>query len=231
MDMNQRHSSSTRDYAQLGDARILYNPTRLTAISREWFDASFWELRKAVRASFQGRGEALAVETSIGPVVLRRYRRGGWMARFVRDRYLYTGYERSRPFREFDVLQTLLERGLPVAEPLAALCERNGRSYRAALLTFEIEGSRTLADVAADLASSDWSELRDVLGEFFEAGLEHPDLNARNILRDRLGRWFLIDFDRARVHASARSPQPMLRRLLRSLAKEGVQLEPSLIGL
>jgi len=229
--MNQRHSSSTREHARLGAARILYNPNRLTTISREWFDADFWRLRDAVRARFEGRGEALAIETSIGPAVLRRYRRGGWIARLVHDRYFFIGFDQSRSFREFDVLQTLFEQGLPVPEPLAALCERRGRAYRAALLTAEIEGSRTLAELAADLDEADWSELRNVLNGFFRVGLEHPDLNAGNILRDRQGQWFLIDFDRARVHASARSPQPMLRRLLRSLGKQGVQIDPALIGL
>jgi 3-deoxy-D-manno-octulosonic acid kinase len=229
--MEQRDPPSTRSLVQWGGRRILYNPTRLTTVSLEWFDPRFWSMRNLVRQRFEGRGQALAVDTPAGPLVLRRFLRGGWVARWVRDRYLFLGQERSRAFREFDLLQKLFERGLPVPEPMAALCDQSGLTYRSALIMSEIAGGQTLADLADQLSSEQWSELRMTLRSFFEAGLRHPDLNARNILRDQQGRWYLIDFDRARLARRPVDPRPMIRRLQRSFRRLGVRIEAGALDL
>jgi 3-deoxy-D-manno-octulosonic acid kinase len=224
--MARDHPASTRKLIQWGGHRILYNPSRLTTISLEWFDPAFWSMRDLVQRRFEGRGQALAIATPTGPAVLRRFLRGGWVSRLVRDRYLYLGPFRSRAFREYDLLRALFEQGLPVPEPLAALCDRRGLTYRAALITGEIPGARTLASLAAGLQDEDWHALRLTLDQFFAAGLKHPDLNAKNILRDQRGNWYLIDFDRARQAARRSDPAPMLRRLQRSLHRLGLPAAP-----
>jgi 3-deoxy-D-manno-octulosonic acid kinase len=228
--MEQRDPPSTRRLIQWGGRGILYNPSRLSAVSLEWFDPRFWELRSLVRQRFDGRGQALAVETPAGPAVLRCFLRGGWVARWVSDRYLYLGQERSRAFREFDLLQALRERGRPVPEALAALCDRSGPSYRAALIMREIPGAQTLAELAEQLTPDQWADLRATLESFFVIGLSHPDLNARNILRDQDGHWFLIDFDRARLSGRPVDPRPMIRRLRRSFGRLGLQVAPAALG-
>lgn len=225
--MEQRDPPSTRSLIQWGGRRILYNPSRLTTVSLEWFEPRFWSMRDLVRQRFEGRGQALAVDTPIGPVVLRRFLRGGWVARFVSDRYLFLGQQRSRAFREFDLLQKLFERGLPVPEPLAALCDQSGLSYRSALIMSEITGGQTLAELAGQLSPGQWAELRAMLRAFFAVGLRHPDLNARNILRDQEGRWYLIDFDRAGLTGRPVDPRPMVKRLQRSFRRLGLNIEPA----
>jgi len=225
--MEQQHPPSNQSLIQWGRRGILYNPSRLTTLSLEWFEPRFWALRGLVRRSFVGRGQVLAVDTPSGPAVLRRFLRGGWVARWVTDRYLFFGYVRSRAFREFDLLQELFNRGLPVPEPLAALCDRSGLTYRAALITREIPGAQPLSELAEDLSSDDWAGLRATLDSFFKAGLRHPDLNAKNILRDHHGRWHLIDFDRARILHRPSDPYPMIKRLKRSFGRLGLRIESS----
>ncbi len=209
---------------QAGSTRILYNSERLPAVSLEWLQPAFWQLRDGVVEQLGGRGQALALETAAGPAVLRRYQRGGRVARLGRDRYLFTGFERSRPVREFRVLEQLFDVGLPVPEPLAASCERSGLIYRAGLLTRRIADARSLAELAESMDTEDWKKLGHTLAAFFRAGVLHADLNARNILRSGASAWYLIDFDRARVAPRPVSGSSMLRRLFRSLDKLGVDI-------
>lgn len=209
-----------------GRLRILYDPEHLQVISPEWLEPAFWELRDAVLARYSGRGSALAVATEAGPAVLRRYLRGGLPGRIVHERFVFLGHDRSRSFREWRLLQRLHAAGLPVPQPLLASCERLGLSYRAALMTRQIPGARSLAQAALQLGPADWERLGQVLGRFFRAGVIHADLNAHNLLLDAAGRWHVIDFDRGRQRSRAVDPTPMLRRLQRSLDKLGIRGHP-----
>lgn len=207
---------------QAGSTRILYDPSALDVVSPEWLEPDFWRLREAVLAQFGGRGQALAVTTDAGPAVLRRYLRGGMVARIVRERYFFTGYRRSRSFREFRILEQLHRKGLPVPQPLLAGCERRGLTYRAAILTRLLENTISLPQAADILEPDHWRGLGQTLERFFRAGVVHPDLNAHNLLIDGDCHWYLIDFDRARIEDGPVDPQPMLKRLERSLEKLGI---------
>ncbi|WP_376691374.1 3-deoxy-D-manno-octulosonic acid kinase [Wenzhouxiangella sp. EGI_FJ10409] len=214
---------------QAGSTRILYDPSALDVVSPEWLDPGFWRLRDAVLAEFGGRGQALAVATGAGPAVLRRYLRGGMIARVSRERYFFTGYQRSRSFREFRVLDRLRRMDLPVPEPLIASCERRGATYRAAILTRLLENAISLPEAADILEPEHWQRLGATLGRFFRAGVVHPDLNASNLLIDGDCHWHLIDFDRARIENGPVDPEPMLKRLERSLDKLGITGERALL--
>ena len=209
--------------------RILYDSGRITAISPEWLQPAFWRMRNSVVAELGGRGQALQLETPAGPAVLRRYLRGGVVARISHDRYLFTGYDSSRSFVEWRVLSALYDRGFPVPPPLMASCERTGPIYRAGILTGLIPAARSLADVARELGEDDWRRLGRMLKEFFDAGLVHADLNAHNILCDVSGQWYLIDFDRARLLDRPALPDRMLNRLFRSFDKLGIDARRDLI--
>jgi 3-deoxy-D-manno-octulosonic acid kinase len=206
---------------QAGSTRILYDPGWTTAISLEWLHTDFWRLRGAVRRELGGRGQAIAIDTLGGPAVLRRYHRGGQVARISRDRYLFRGYSPSRGFREWRLLARLHADGLPVPRPLMASCERVGMTYRAGLMTGLIDGAEPLQQRVDDLSERDWQHLVGTLRRFFEAGVVHADLNAGNVLRGGDGCWYLIDFDRARLRGGRVDPTRMIRRLRRSLTKNG----------
>lgn len=199
--------------------RILADADLAEAVEPAWFDPAWWQHRGAVRAELGGRGQALLIDAPVGAVVLRRFQRGGLVARIAADRYFWLGDDRSRSFREFRLLQQLTERGLPVPVPVAASLERRGTFYRAGLLTRFIPNTRELAGLAAELPIRQWRELARTLDDFFSAGLRHPDLNARNLLLDAEGRWHLLDLDRARLAGGASEGVGMRRRLARSLEK------------
>ncbi len=220
-------ATEVRPEAQLqaGTTRILYDPVAINAPTPEWLDPEFWRAQSQVIAELGGRGQALLVETPAGPAVLRRFMRGGQMARISRDRYLFTGYQRSRAFREWRLLSCLRTLGLPVPAPLVASCERLGGCYRAALMTRYLPNSRSLAQVGNELDSEQWQALGDTLERFFRAGLLHADLNAHNLLIDESEQWHVIDFDRGRIGPAPSRPGPMLKRLERSLDKLAIDGE------
>lgn len=205
--------------AVLHDARLLPHP------DPAWLETGYWLDRDYRPPAWAGRGPVLAVTVSGIPAVLRRYRRGGLVSRLVTRDYVFTGWNRSRGFREWRVLRRLREAGLPVPEPLAASCERRGPVYRAGLLTRRLEGTRSLTEVSGEMTAGDWERLGNLLARFFAAGTWHPDLNAGNILMDTDGGFHLIDFDRARIRNGPVDGSAMLGRLERSLRKLGCRMD------
>jgi len=200
---------------------IVYDGDRLQAPDASLFDGAAWLARSSISGTAPGRGNTLFVESDAGPAVLRRYLRGGWAARLSTDRYLFTGYRRSRPFREFHLLAELLRDGFPVPAPLAAICQRFALTYRGALLTAAIPHAQTLADrLASGMDARSWAAVGDCIARFHAAGVTHADLNARNILIDQDERVFLLDFDRGSYRPGhGVDGAANLARLQRSLRK------------
>lgn len=199
---------------------IVYDADVLPAAEAQLFEPEYWRGQGALSGSAPGRGTTWFIEAPWGASVLRHYRRGGMVARFNQDQYLYTGRERSRPFREFHVLENMVADGLRVPAPQAALCRVTGPVYTAALMTRRIAPARPLVDHLAD-EDFDWQRLGAELRTFFNAGMEHADLNARNILiHDESRAAWVIDLD-----ASSYDPlrpgdgSGQLERLKRSLEK------------
>lgn len=205
---------------------IAYDASLMQAPGVDYFNVDFWRSQKALIGEAIGRGSVWLIDTPTGPVVLRQYLRGGWVARFNRQSYFFSTVNRSRPFREFHLLATLYQQGLPVPRPVAALCEHHGIISTGALMTTRISSAQTLADI---LSVSDGSpdfnaglpgRIGSCIRRFHEAGVWHADLNARNILLDAELRVFLIDFDRARyTPGKAVRGGGNLNRLKRSLLK------------
>ena len=202
---------------------IVYDGDCIQDPSENLFEPSWWEQSGSLAGRAPGRGSALFIDAPFGHVVLRRYLRGGWPARFSRDRYFFTGLRHSRPFREFALLSELYSHGLPVPAPLAAMCERGFLSYRGALLTRRLADVVTLGDLLGELNASDplWPGIGACLAHFHAAGVSHADRNARNILLRRdTGEVFLVDFDRSKFRPGRGvDGNANLARLYRSLQK------------
>ncbi|MEL6214274.1 MAG: 3-deoxy-D-manno-octulosonic acid kinase [Pseudomonadota bacterium] len=184
------------------------------------FDAAAWP--RQLGAADAGRGATAFVGDTSGDYALRTYRRGGAMASLLGDRYLFTGASRVRSLVEYRLLKDMYESGLPVPAPAAARCEREGLFYRAWLVTALIPETKTLTEALArsELAEDAWGALGDTLARFHRAGIDHPDLNANNILLQDGGQWFLLDFDRGRKRSPGSWSSGNLKRLYRSLLKE-----------
>ncbi|TFH87584.1 3-deoxy-D-manno-octulosonic acid kinase [Billgrantia azerbaijanica] len=205
----------------LYDAHSVWDADAAPQIGPGLFDPDAWRRKGLVVGEAPGRGASLFLDAGDAQWVLRPYRRGGMIARLSERRYLWTGDSRTRAFRELRLTATLHERGLPVPRPVAAGVTRHGPTYEAALLTVRIPGARALAELLA-AGEADEALLHRVgatIRRFHDAGLDHVDLNARNLLVDPVGRVWLIDLDRCRLRRPGRWHERNLARLARSLAK------------
>jgi 3-deoxy-D-manno-octulosonic acid kinase len=204
---------------------ILYDPARLDHPTPVDFDPAALAEAGRVTATATGRGSAwfiAAPHPGGGATVLRHYRRGGWIARWVADRYLWRGEEATRCFRELRLLAAIEAAGLPAARPVAARYQRAGPGYRADLLTLAIPGAQPLAARLRDgLPPALWRSIGATIRDFHDAGVCHADLNARNVLLDAGDGVHLIDFDRGALAGAGRWREANLVRLRRSLLKLG----------
>ncbi|HEX2166421.1 MAG TPA: lipopolysaccharide kinase InaA family protein [Longimicrobiales bacterium] len=144
--------------------------------------------------SFTGRGAAYRMSLAREDCVVRHYRRGGAVARVLHDEYLRTG--EPRPLRELHASIAARSRGVDTPEVLTAIMYLAGPLYRADLATRFVRGSRDLATVtfgadnltreaspeSAPERAAAWHAAGLLLRTAFAAGVEHADLNLRNIL-------------------------------------------------
>ena len=214
---NRGRRIATATGAMLADPDSLGNP-----ITESLFDPQFWRARGELAAVSGGRGSAWFIASATHDWALRHFRRGGFIARISRDRYVWAGEDRVRSFAEWRMLQRLALQGLPVPKPVAARYQRSGLFYRCDLITERIAGAQPLSAVLAAraLPEAEWRAVGAVLARLHEAGADHADLNAHNVLIDAAGGVSVIDFDRGRMR-----PAPggwtlgTLRRLRHSLDK------------
>lgn len=182
------------------------------------FDPENPDLR-AEKVSKGGRQAAWFIDLPIDMQgVLRFYRRGGLVGKVVQQRYAWMGAGNTRSWAEFVVMQYLQSR-IPqhVPMPLAAMYQRFGWSYEAAIIVERVPNVQPLATC---LEKADPQAVAKAILAMHEVGVWHADLNAYNILVDAFDQIWLIDFDRARrVSMDDKKRQGNLLRLQRSLHK------------
>lgn len=212
---------------------MLYDAARVGQPGAVLFDPEHWRARGALEAARGGRGTVAFVRTPEGERwVLRHYRRGGLAARLARDRYIWTGAERTRAFREWRLLRRLRAWQLPVPAPVAARYVREGLFYRADLLTAELPVRRTVAHALADapLPADAWLAIGRCVGQLHARGVQHADLNAHNLLLDDGDTVYVLDFDRGRIRPRGVWEDAVLARLDRSLRKVTADLPADRYG-
>ncbi|WP_404464657.1 3-deoxy-D-manno-octulosonic acid kinase [Vreelandella aquamarina] len=221
--LQQKNGLILHDADSLSDAcasHQLSSPTH--PLSTALFEAAYWRTRHLVVGEAPGRGSSLFLQARDGEQwVLRPYQRGGLIAKLSQQRYIWLGVERTRAFREVRLTAALYEQGLPVPRPVACCVTRFGLTYEAALLTVRIPGARALASLLS-AGEADEALLKRVgamIKRFHQAGLDHVDLNARNILVDEAGKPWLIDLDRCRLRPQGKWQASNLQRLERSVVK------------
>jgi 3-deoxy-D-manno-octulosonic acid kinase len=200
---------------------ILFDPERVDDPGWELFDRERWQARGALTAHSGGRGSIHFIEDRGRHWALRRYLRGGTVARLVRERFLYLGEERTRPFLELRLLATLLQKGLPVPVPVAAGYRRALITYEAELITERLAGAASLTEMlrAGRMNEARWVAVGKCLRRFHDAGVQHADLAANNIMLGEAGEVWVLDFDRGRLRRPGPWRERVLKRLARSLAK------------
>jgi len=245
-------SGAARDLVEIErpHARVLARPE-----ARSWVESALDRHETLHRAAsrrkdhirMEGRGTVYAVpappdeiEAALGARdrrwVVRHYRRGGWVAPILGDRYLSVGT--PRPFEELRVSDEVRGRRIPTPRVIAAAVYPSGIFYRGDLVTTFIPDAMELAEVLFDPKRGGVSgsvDRRQALSESgalirkaAAAGVMHPDLNARNILLEWSGQapqGHLLDLDRCRVASgprpdAARAMHDRLRRSLQKLEKK-----------
>ena len=208
-------------FAATARGGILYDASRFGKPDERLFEPEHWGRGGKLVMATGGRGGVCFIDSGAGHWVLRHYRRGGAIARLVRDRYLWFGARRTRSFREWRLLAQLTHLGLPVPAPVAARYERGPVTYRADLITERLPVSQTLADVVTgtSLDAYGWRRIGETIARFHAHGVHHADLNAHNIMLSPGPQVYLLDFDRGRIQARGSWEARVLARLRRSLEK------------
>lgn len=222
---------------QLGDSHceLLYDPALLSHPAAGFLQEDIFSHALDYQlVTVGGRGKAWFIELEGLSAVLRAYQRGGLLAKINRQTYLGWTAEQSRAFREWRLLHTLYQLGLPVPQPVAAsICRWPGRFsplYRAHILLKRIADVQTLQQRLAKqpLQKEIWARLGRCIRRFHNLGVYHDDLNASNILLDHRQRVYLIDFDKGEIRPQTNGEtdheaawkQQNLQRLHRSLLKQ-----------
>lgn len=209
------------EYLHEGGVAIVYDADRMLQVDHRCFDPQYWEAQSALVGQATGRGTTWFVQQGEEQWALRHYRRGGLVGKLVHDHYLWTGLPRTRAWREWHLTAQLHQQGLPVPAPVAARVCRKGLVYAADLITQRLPAVQSLSQrlQAAVLPIDDWRRLGACLRRFHDAGLDHADLNAHNILLNERAEFWLIDLDRGRLRKPGAWQNSNLQRLQRSLKK------------
>jgi 3-deoxy-D-manno-octulosonic acid kinase len=206
---------------RIARAAMLYDASRMDQPGFDAFERGYWRERGALEEVAGGRGTVAFVRDAGRRWVLRHYRRGGLVARFLDDTYFYTGPARTRAHAEFRLLRRLREWNLPVPAPVAARYVRAGLVYRADLITEELPTRLTLARAleTGPLEPATWRAVGRCIARLHARGVQHADLHAHNLLLGADGEVYVLDFDRGRIRERGAWEGRVLDRLRRSLDK------------
>lgn len=207
---------------QLDNQTIWYDETLLKEDPKQVFDAEFWQNASNVIGSAQGRGTTWFVQTETIEAALRHYRRGGLFGKLVEDSYLFSSWEKTRSYQEFQLLNTLIEAGVNVPRPIAARTVKSGVTYKADLLSEKIPNARDLVSILMEkpLPAEMYQKIGYEIRKMHDAQVNHTDLNIHNILIDVQDKVWIIDFDKCYQQSGNGWKQSNLDRLRRSFEKE-----------
>lgn len=189
-------------------------------IDIQWFDDKYWLNQGRLLGASSGRGSAWMVKSGHHKMMLRHYYRGGFPAKFNKDKYLWTGLNNTRSVKEYRLLAQMVGLGLPVPKPIAAQVNKQGINYQANILIEYIIHHSTFAGLLnTDSAVENWQKIGSTIATFHQHGINHVDLNAHNILISET-EIYLIDFDDSDQRQPKKSWQHNnLKRLKRSIDK------------
>lgn len=163
-----------------------------------------------------GRGGVLR----LGDMVLRPYRRGGFLRHFNERTYR----THLRFAAEHAVHRGLWEAGFPTVEPLGYAWRPSGIGVEGLLITRMTAGESWPR--RWDLSAARMPDIHRAISSLCKWGLWSPDLNATNVLLPSEDGALFLDWDRARFVPPDVDLWPRYRaRLERSLRKLGAPAE------
>lgn len=201
---------------------IVYDEHLLNDHIEDCFSADYWQQQGKVIGSAQGRGTTWFVQLEKLQGALRHYRRGGLFGKLISDHYLFNGWQKTRSVQEFYLLDKLNQAGVNVPKPIAARVKKRLFFYQADLLSEKIPAAQDLVDILQhrSLSSREYQAIGLQIKKMHNAQINHTDLNIHNILLDKQGKVWLIDFDKCYQQSGDNWKKANLERLLRSFNKE-----------
>jgi len=199
---------------------IITTPEISEQVHVDWFKQEYWLNQGRLLGANSGRGTAWTVKSEWGKWVLRHYLRGGLYAKINRDSYFWSGLQKTRAAKEFELLNKLQQLNLPSPKPIAALIVKHGLFYKNDLIMENIQHEQTFAQALVDTTDNEiWQNVGQTIAQFHANGIYHSDLNAHNILL-RQNKVYLIDFDKGEQRRiNAKWPHSNMTRLKRSIEK------------
>ncbi|WP_164503556.1 3-deoxy-D-manno-octulosonic acid kinase [Pleionea sediminis] len=192
-------------------------------LSPEWFEPNHWIDQNAITGTSTGRNTTYFFSSNNHEYVLRKYLRGGLIAKFNKDRYRFNSIESTRAYLELSLLEKMTQKALPCPRPTAGLIQKTGSHYRAKLIIERINNSKDAFELlkTEKLPDEIWRKIGATVRKFHDQNVFHSDLNIHNILVDDQNKIWIIDFDKCEFRTSNTTwKQQNLDRLLRSLKKE-----------
>lgn len=199
-----------------------YNPDIFPDCSSAVFEPSYWQQHNAITGSAEGRGTTLFLHYQGHDLVLRHYRRGGLIGKWVDDSYFFTGFSRTRAWQELILLSKMKALGLPCPTPVAAGVTRVGPFYSADIISQKIANAQDTHNLLLreSLTQQIWQKIGQTISQFHNAQVYHHDLNIHNIMLDTSDKVWLIDFDKCTFKSGNNWKVDNINRLQRSLNKE-----------
>lgn len=181
-------------------------------------------------SALSGRSSVEAVTLSnIGPVIIKYYTRGGILRYINKKWYLNLGNHRCR--LEYEWMVKARSLGILTPEPVA-YAYQGYWFYRGWLITREICGHQTLADLSLKDASRTeraLEKLTALIDLLIDNRILHVDLHPGNVLVNEAGEVYLIDFDKSRAYLGGkdRLRDRYINRWSRAIVKHNL---PDMLG-
>ena len=216
---------------------LICQPELKEIVEAQWFEQDHWLHQGRLMGANSGRGSAWIIKSEHGKWILRHYFRGGLYAKISKDKYLWTGVDNCRAFKEFQLLSQLQQWQLPAPKAVAARVSKHGLFYRNDLLMEQIMHKQTFgqhlnqsmleptksegntSEVESETEIKIWTYIGQTIAKFHNKGIYHSDLNANNILiAEELV--YLIDFDKGDIRTpNIQCQSKNIARLKRSIEK------------
>lgn len=186
------------------------------------FDIDYLEGKQAITRIAEGRGKVYFFKHHKSALVLRHYCRGGLYGKTNKDRFLYTGIDKSRAFQELQMLDYLQHNKIDVPRPVAARIVKQGLFYRADIITEAVTNAQELHDMLKlrPIADELWLEIGRALARLHRLNIRHDDINVKNILIRNNSEVVIIDFDKCRKQDVGNWQSANVARFYRSLIKQ-----------
>ncbi len=202
---------------------IQYDPNTFKNFSSLLFNIDYISKEGLIKSEIVGRGKAYEIEFEGNRFILKHYIRGGFISKISYDKYFFDAIASSRAVKEYNFLNNLYSKGLPVPKPAALQVVINKFTYTADLITCKINNEGTLYDFvqAGKMNSNLWSNLENTLQKFYDENVYHSDLNTKNIIIDKASKFYFLDFDNSYFFYKNKLFKKSVIRLGRSLSKLG----------